>query len=329
MQEILVENLMSREVPVLPQTGTLEQVVRKMSAESVSSVILLGSDGRPAGIITEADIIRLATTVLDGKLDWSAPAAEHMSTTLSCVRPEQSLSEALLVAREHRVRHLPVLGADAQVVGMVTVTDMARAHFSIYESQRENVERRRRGEDLATVTARLRTLSLEDPLLRIGNRRALERDLAHIEETSRRYQHDYSVALFDVDRFKAYNDNYGHPAGDRVLKQVVAEFAGSLRSADRLYRYGGEEILLLMPETDLDGAMVVAERLRAALEQAAIPHAKARRGVVTVSGGVAQGGFRHEPEDWESVVQAADQALYRAKKSGRNKVTRDRGPAAR
>ncbi len=329
MEEILVEHLMSDDVPVIAAGETLEHAVREMAARSLSCMVVL-DDEQPVGIITERDMLSISSLALQGRLSWDEPARAHMSGNLVYLKPEQSLFEALVVARAREVRHLPVIGADDRLVGLVTSTEMVRAHFSVFESQRAAIEDTVavRREDFASVTARLRTLSLEDPLLGIGNRRALERDLEHTEGASRRYQHVYALALFDVDRFKAYNDHYGHPAGDRVLQEIVAVFGEALRSADRLYRYGGEEILLLMPETDLEGGRIVAERLRAGLEARALAHEKVRHGVVTVSGGVAEGGFRNDPDGWQAVVQAADQALYQAKRSGRNQVAVNKAPAS-
>lgn len=322
MQEILIEHLMSREVPTMQAEESLAYAVREMAARSLSCMIILNEHGLPIGIITERDMLSIAALALDGKLDWQDAAVGQMSANLVSLQPEQSLFEALVVARAREVRHLPVVDGDNKLVGIVTATELVRAHFSVFESQRAAAEATVavRREDFASVTARLRTLSLEDPLLGIGNRRALERDLKHTDGASQRYQHRYSLALFDVDRFKKYNDHYGHPAGDRVLRRIIEVFTESLRSADRLYRYGGEEILLLMPETDLPGAFVVADRLRASLESHKLEHAKVPCGVVTVSGGIAEGGYGHEVEGWEAVVQEADRALYRAKKGGRNKV---------
>ena len=326
MQEILVEHVMSRDVPVVPASGTLEMAVRKMAADSLSCVVAVNDAGRPVGIVTERDMLSYAARILDGGRGWQERVRDHMSTNLVYLHPEQSLFEALVVARAREVRHLPVLDHDEVLVGLVTATELVRAHFDVFESQRMAADTVAvREEDFASVTSRLRLLSLEDPLLRIGNRRALEVDLQHTEQAARRYQHVYSLTMFDVDRFKAYNDNYGHPAGDRVLAQIARVFTQSLRGADRLYRYGGEEILLLMTETDLAGAVLVADRLRASLEAAAIPHAHTERGVVTVSGGVAEGGFRHTTEGWEAVIEQADRALYRAKNAGRNRVESDTG----
>lgn len=322
MAEILIRDLMRTNVPVMQTEATLAMVVAEMAQHSLSCMIIVDQAESLLGIVTERDLVAISALALDGKLDWQEPAVEHMSAQLVCVRPEQSLFEALVIARAREVRHLPVVNDDNTLAGLVTATELIRAHFSVFESQREAAEKAVAvfRENQASTTARLRILSLEDPLLGIGNRRALERDLEQTESASQRYQHVYSLAMFDVDRFKKYNDEYGHPAGDRMLRKIVEVFTESLRSADRLYRYGGEEILLLMPETPLPGAKLVADRLRASLEAHALPHSQTQRGIVTVSGGVAEGGFRHEPAGWDAVVQAADSALYRAKKGGRNKV---------
>lgn len=328
VQEILVDQVMSRNVPVIQASATLAQALRQMAAESLPCLLVTERDGQLVGILTERDMLAFAERNLNDELAWDEAVRAHMRTRLVCLRPEQALFEALMLARREEVRHLPVLGSEDRLAGLVTADELVSAHFAVFESERkaahDAVAESRL--DVASETMRLRLLSLEDPLLQIGNRRALELALEHTEQNSRRYQHVYSVAMFDVDRFKAYNDNYGHPAGDHVLVQIIRSFVTSMRSADRLFRYGGEEILLLMPETGLDGAMLVADRLRAGLEAAAIPHQYTRRRVVTVSGGVAEGGFRHETEGWKAVIERADRALYSAKKGGRNGVKSEAGP---
>jgi diguanylate cyclase (GGDEF)-like protein len=128
-----------------------------------------------------------------------------------------------------------------------------------------------------------------------------------------------------VDSFKAYNDRFGHLAGDKVLRMIAEALSSQCREVDAAYRYGGEELLLVMPETGLGEAAAAAERIRAYVEQLAIPHAD---GVVTVSGGVAtveaQDGLNAH-----SLLGRADSALYEAKRTGRNRVrAADRSSAA-
>ena len=171
----------------------------------------------------------------------------------------------------------------------------------------------------ARVTAlhrRMHEDARHDPLTGLGNRLRLAEDLEVVCGRVARYAHVYSVVLLDIDNFKGYNDSSGHMAGDDVLRAVARALDQQIRSGDALYRYGGEEFLALLPEQPIESAAIAAERLRASVEALAIPHPAA--GVVTVSAGVAslaEPGCR--PDE---VFELADQALYRAKEGGRNRV---------
>jgi two-component system chemotaxis response regulator CheY len=155
-----------------------------------------------------------------------------------------------------------------------------------------------------------------DPLTGIGNRLRLSEDLDGVCARVERYGHAYCVAIFDVDRFKAYNDAEGHMHGDDVLRHVAHTLRDAARSGDTVYRYGGEEFVVLLPEQTLETAIAAAERLRVAIEALALPHPEG--GVVTVSAGVSGlGDGSCTPED---LFAAADEALYAAKAAGRNRV---------
>lgn len=159
-----------------------------------------------------------------------------------------------------------------------------------------------------------------DPLTGLANRRRLEETAAKLWANESAHVSPISVVLYDVDRFKAFNDLYGHQAGDDCLRRVAACALTEIGAEDDVAgRYGGEEFILLLPRTPLDEARRVAERLRAAVAALRIPHAGGEElGVVTASFGVAcadtsQRGF-------EDLMAEADAALYRAKRSGRNRV---------
>jgi diguanylate cyclase (GGDEF)-like protein len=167
----------------------------------------------------------------------------------------------------------------------------------------------------------LQVLAMEDPLMGIGNRRAMERDLDHTHSGAVRYMRFYSVVLIDVDHFKLYNDHYGHQAGDKVLKKLAMIIKSSIRAADRPFRYGGEELLLLLPETNEEGAQVLAKRLVDGIYDREMPHEACERGVLTISAGVTGFDPRNDTvPDWRALVARADRALYRAKSAGRNCV---------
>jgi diguanylate cyclase (GGDEF)-like protein len=174
-------------------------------------------------------------------------------------------------------------------------------------------------DDLAAARDEAVRLACTDPLTQLRNRLSLNSDLASIHARAVRNHSRYSIALCDVDFFKRYNDTQGHQAGDEVLRRVAAAFTANLRTGDQVYRYGGEEFLVVSPDQDLDSAERTGERIRAAVEAQRIPHPDGIGGTVTLSVGVAT--FEHDhPEDPEIVLRDADQALYRAKQNGRNRV---------
>jgi diguanylate cyclase (GGDEF)-like protein len=174
--------------------------------------------------------------------------------------------------------------------------------------------------ELAQHRAELAHLARHDPLTRLGNRRSLDEDLKVLHAHSQRYSRSYCLAICDIDRFKAYNDTYGHQAGDQALAAVAATLAQEVRAGDGVYRYGGEEFLLVLPEQTLETGLIAVERVRAAVEQLAVPHAAAGPGgVLTLSAGIAAFG-PGEATTAEELLKRADAALYQAKSAGRNRV---------
>ncbi len=180
---------------------------------------------------------------------------------------------------------------------------------------------RRVTRELAEANEQLRRFSYIDGLTGIANRRQFDEYLARAWQLAQRHSSRLSLVMLDVDHFKLYNDNYGHEAGDQVLIQVAGGLKSALyRQGDMVARYGGEEFVAVLPDTAVSDALAIAERLRCAISELAIPHEhhlSARH--VTVSLGVA---------DWqptpactpERLVVQADKALYQAKRRGRNRV---------
>jgi diguanylate cyclase (GGDEF)-like protein len=177
-----------------------------------------------------------------------------------------------------------------------------------------------RARRLAVSNRDLESTICNDPLTGIANRRHFE-NLLHTEwRRAAREGSPLSIAIFDLDDFHAFNTHYGHIGGDACLVQVAKAMAHGLRRAsDLLTRYGGEEFVALLPDTDERGACVVAERLRARVEELAVPHAGSRTShIVTVSVGVATCTPGANDDATELLVAAADAALFRAKDDGRN-----------
>lgn len=165
----------------------------------------------------------------------------------------------------------------------------------------------------------LESLSLKDGLTNIFNRRGLDKFFSMHWNNCLRYRLPYSVMMIDIDEFKNYNDNYGHLQGDEVIKSVASAMERSLfRSEDLVGRYGGEEFLVVMPNVDLQGAEMVAERIMDEIRSLDIKHEFASgRGSVTVSIGIATLTPKPDIKPQE-LIDLADQKMYNAKRNGRN-----------
>lgn len=160
-------------------------------------------------------------------------------------------------------------------------------------------------------------LSITDELTQLYTRRHLKSVLSQEFERSKRYGTIVTVAMVDIDDFKKINDVYGHMAGDYVLKEVSKIFINTLRKTDFVYRYGGEEICILMPETLVDKAFIPLERLRKTIENRSFIF-DGKKMKVTVSIGSSM--YHREMRDANELIEKADAALYRAKKNGKNQV---------
>ena len=190
-------------------------------------------------------------------------------------------------------------------------------------AERTAYERRAAAEHrrLLDTNAALSLESLTDPLTGIGNRRAFDQQLPHEIELSRRLSYPLSLLMMDIDHFKAFNDTYGHPFGDQVLRRVSAVITGALRRIDFPARVGGDEFAAILPGTDAQGARVIAERCRLAVTHKVLP-----RGVAHISIGVAQ----HSPHapGLGTLIAEADESLQQAKRLGRDRIGGPIGTAA-
>lgn len=183
---------------------------------------------------------------------------------------------------------------------------------------RDVTDRDRMRRELEEAYAELDRQAHTDALTGLANRRHFMKTLARELERSERYGHRLSVVVLDLDRFKSVNDSYGHPAGDEVLRSAARALESVCREVDLPARTGGEEMALLLPETDREGARIVAERVRTRIERTEHTSPGGDDFGVTASMGVAAAGASARTP--EQLLQRADEALYRAKEKGRNRV---------
>jgi two-component system cell cycle response regulator len=174
--------------------------------------------------------------------------------------------------------------------------------------------------ELRAANSKLEQLATTDPLTGIGNRRRMTEQINKELERSRRTLHPLSLLMVDIDHFKHVNDDYGHEAGDRAIVAVSKALAGGMRSVDMASRFGGEEFVLLLPETEMDVAGHAAERLRATVAALSIAGDNGERIALTISIGVAVSDPNGALDSASSLLSRADKALYRAKHEGRDRV---------
>lgn len=168
--------------------------------------------------------------------------------------------------------------------------------------------------DLRRDSQRFYLASRTDALTGIGNRLAMDEELVSVCDRANRYGHRFCLAMGDIDRFKAYNDAFGHQAGDDVLRKVANSIRTRIRASDRAFRYGGEEFVIVLPQQPLAEATAAMDRVRQFIAGLEMPAPDG--GVVTMSFGVAE-LHKEKVEDW---IALADAALYSAKRAGRNRV---------
>lgn len=303
--------------------------------------IIIAEDDHVTRLILEAELRRLGHKVLtaqDGQGAWALYAASGADVIISdgmmpgvdgfelCrrVRSAQADSYPYFIfltslADQSFVRRGMEVGADDYLPKPLDPAILSAR--LVVASRISDLHRRlaRQQVELAVMNDALFAQARTDPLTGLANRLCLGEDLVQL---ARRVEEGttFSAIMCDVDHFKLYNDNYGHQAGDAVLRKVTSSLRQTLRTGDRAYRYGGEEFLVIAPVRSSAEAGSIAERFRAAVEELAEPHAKSLFGIITLSVGTSVSTQR-PPFDVTAWLGAADEALYRSKEHGRNRNT--------
>jgi len=294
-----------------------------MAENKISCVVVVSEDDeqKPIGIITERRVVSFLSEF--PTLDPAhVSIVELIGPRLYTTTQNESLINAMATCRDLHIRHLVVTNSNAKLVGVISYTDIVDDCFGdiskhIALTQEHGSENT--GQSMADI---MQDLALRDPMTNIGNRRSMDLDLHHTWQLAHRYMRHFCISLIDIDFFKKYNDHYGHLAGDEALKKVVAIIKGNIRVTDRLYRYGGEEFLLLLPETSMEHADLLMERIVAEVGAIDMPHEKSLYKSVTISAGVAGTEIALEDNinNETNLIERADRALYVAKANGRNRT---------
>lgn len=256
--------------------------------------------------------------------DWMMPEMDGI-TLCKKIRSTESLGYIyfiLLTSKDRKEDLIEGLGAeiDDYVIKPFEREELrgrVRTGERILKLEKELIDK---NEKLVNLNIKLEHLACIDPLMDIGNRRRFYEMMQKMHHRACRYDYIYSLIMCDIDNFKAYNDTYGHLEGDNVLKKVANTLKSSIRKSDELYRYGGEEIVIILPAQNLEATFIAAERCRKDIEALCIEHKSSDKGILTMSCGIS--AFDKECEDtkWESVLDRADKALYKAKAAGKNQT---------
>jgi len=303
----------------------------------IAFVLALSAIGTVLGMLEFAPETRVMSVMLLAMfppaialfLPWSVKVHAAWLLAIAAALLAFSFSADVPAAEWSDVWLIFVISGVASLVGRASASRFRRRAFALQmQARRAHIQSATREAELKRVNGELDQATRTDPLTGLGNRLRLDAEIAAAAAHAARYDKDCTIVMFDLDRFKDYNDALGHVAGDAALRSVAAAIATNVRVVDIVCRFGGEEFVVLMPEQSLEGGARVAERIRGAIEALQL-HYPTPSGpqVLTISAGIALLG-RGAAHDEDEILRTVDAALYRAKRAGRNRVDGTCSPLA-
>ncbi|MDD3505939.1 MAG: GGDEF domain-containing protein, partial [Sulfurimonas sp.] len=276
--------------------------------------VFASSDSRLVSTkIKDRDTFESNMVEIDGKLRYRTMIDSHMHEN------NEKMKLLLLIDATTYISHENRLFTTATVTAIIALLFALLTSRLIYFSaiEQSRTEKERLEHLVKQRTKEIELLSKIDSLTGLWNRRYLEESLETEFKRAKRYDKELSIMIIDLDHFKHVNDTYGHMAGDEVLRQVSARIKKCQRETDFIGRYGGEEIVIILPETDLHTAVKVADSVRKSIEQKPIEFEKQN---ISLTTSIGVNSMRKEHESYATMFSEVDEALYNAKKLGRNRV---------
>ena len=305
----LSDILSKRQVVSVDISTKIEDVfTRLINAEDS---VLIYDENKLVGIVTTKDAIR----IMKEGVDTRTPIQQFMTAPVSTINRDASIKSAIEYLKEKKFKRAIVVYDDGRVDGIVTQRELINVTYGRW-AELMKMHAHELGElvhVLESENQQLQKESLTDSLTGVGNRRRFNQILE--SEIGRYYRQGmlpFSMLILDIDLFKNVNDAHGHLAGDQVLKQLSKKVSTLLRASDEINRWGGEEFVVILPTANVQSATILAERIRSEVAETKFDEIN-----ITISIGVAE---YVRGESQEELLNRADQALYIAKQSGRNKV---------
>ena len=315
----------------------VEQIARIIPVDRCSIVRILDGEKEGAVLVShENEALRDCLIQLEKYPELTAVVETGEMLAIDDVTAHPLMGEVSGILQRAGIMSLlvlPIVRQDAHVGTLILRAARRHGAFTlreisffqiVTEAAANALERAHLFESIQVANERLEQLAITDSLTGIYNRRYFHERFEHEFERAVRYGLPFSCVIFDIDDFKQVNDTYGHLIGDEVLKEVAQCMISCTRRVDILARYGGEEFVILLPQTDLEGASIEAERIRSVFEKHAFSEIPETR-KVTISVGVAtlDSSAMKVSND---LLNAADMALYEAKNSGKNRVVIHQNP---
>lgn len=322
MKDLTVGNVITQDFESVGPDDSLVSVMNRMCDGHLSCVPVI-ANGLPIGVITERDVLSLLARMLNGDT-FPTTARGVMCSPPITIHVQASIDAAIRLQSRRRIRRLLVVDDDDRLVGILTQSDLVDAQTEALRAERDRLEIHvsERTEELRLVNERLEHMSLVDPMLGTGNRRAMDQYLSRLQGLAEQFGRGFSVLMLDIDDFKKFNDRYGHSEADAALCDMVSAVQRAIRPSDVLFRFGGEEFVVTLPEADEEKALEIAERIRGSVEALQIPHELSSHTVMTVSLGLHVVPAETRNVDPSAVIRAVDASLYDAKANGRNRTGR-------
>lgn len=254
-----------------------------------------------------------------GKLDTAPPIRNYFSNPFKNLHAE-------LLHLTWQIQQIAKGDYDQKVSFYGDFSDAINSMIKILQEKEEldrisrekDIKLQKYADELASLNKQLNEMAITDSLTGALNRRQFDVQMEHELQRSQRFGKTFSLVMFDIDFFKQFNDDFGHQAGDQVLIGISQFVKHEIRKTDRLYRYGGEEFALILPETDLNSAAQLTEKIRKKMAETHVNYKGNCLPKITASFGVAS--YSQQIHDPAHLINAADKALYHAKNSGRNCV---------